>query len=409
MRCSNSQSRHVSSRARRAVTRRALTERTDLREATRVDRERCVIYGVKVLGLVSANGRRYTREAIKEAARLYEGAKVKANHPDKPNATRDVDDTLGWFQGIEIREDGLYAREFHYLESHPLSARIVEAAERNPRLYGFSHNIQGDTRDEADGTEIVLRITEVRSVDLVDDPATTGGLFEGRKMKFQEFIGKLKVPALSTDKGKIVIKRLLESGMMDEIPPDLDMPAEDAPEEDHISALKNGFRAACLAVLDGDGDTKSKMKKLKDILAASDKLLASGQEVAEEDEDGETGADDGADDGEDDEENIEECDEDDEGEDMKEKYKREQKELRQLRAEKKGRALCEAAGITPDNTLLEALAALPSEDAQKRLIEREKARSKPAGQTPRSGVSGASKQTADAAEDLSAFVAAFRR
>lgn len=388
-------------RARRTTSRR-ITERTDLRE-TRVDRERKVIRDVKVLGLVSKNGRRYTRDAIREAARLYEGRKVKANHPRKPNEIRDVDDTLGWFEGIEIREDGLYAREFHYLESHPLSARIVEAADRNPALFGFSHNIQGDTRDEADGTETVTRITEVRSVDLVDDPATTGGLFEGRVMvRLREFFETLKVPTLSAKAGKATLKRLFEGGMMDaDMPIDDAPPDEGAPAEDHISALKNGFRAACVAVLDGEGDAKAKLAKMKEILNAAEKLMATGSPDAEEDEGGEERTEE-----EEEDEDIEECDdEEDEGK----KMRQEQRELRQLRREKRGRQLCEEAGVTADSALLEALAALPDDAAQKRLIEREKSRPRQ-GQTPRSGVPGAgTKKGQDAADDIKEFMGAFGR
>ncbi len=44
--------------------------------AMRVDREHGVIRGVKLLGLVSRNGRRYLPAALQQAAGLYEGAKV---------------------------------------------------------------------------------------------------------------------------------------------------------------------------------------------------------------------------------------------------------------------------------------------------------------------------------------------
>ncbi|MGD0652819.1 MAG: hypothetical protein ABSA16_00610, partial [Thermoguttaceae bacterium] len=47
----------------------------------RVDREEGVIRGVKILGLESRNRRSYLPEALAQAARLYEDAKVNVNHP----------------------------------------------------------------------------------------------------------------------------------------------------------------------------------------------------------------------------------------------------------------------------------------------------------------------------------------
>lgn len=392
-----------------------ITERSDLRES-RVDRERCVIRDVKILGMTSKNGRRYTREAIRQAAQLYEGRKVKANHPEKPNAIRSVDDTLGWFEGIYEAEDGLYAREFHYLQSHPMSARIVEAADRNPDLFGFSHNIQGDTRDEPDGTETVLRITEVRSVDLVDEPATTGGLFEGaRRMRLRDYFEALRLPRLKGEKGKARLKRLFEGGMMDA---DMDAPADtpppdDAPADDHRAALTGGFEASLIAIvkaaLAGEMDAKDALKKIQAHLKAHSGLTDDGSpsEPVEEEADDADDADeaDDTDVYEEDDEDIEECDDkEDEGKKM-----REQKELRQLRAEKQGRQLCEQHGVAVDSALLEALAALPNQAARLRLVEREKAHEKARTRTagPRSGVGGG-KATPSPADDLGAFVSAYR-
>lgn len=389
------------SKARRNVP---LTERTSLSKSP-VDRDRKVIRGVKVLGLVSRNGRRYTLEALKGAVSLYEGAKVKANHPRRPNETRDVDDTLGWFEGVEVRADGLYAREFHYLESHPLSARICEAADRRPDLFGFSHNIQGDTEEQRDGTELVRSITEVRSVDLVDEPATTGGLFEEtRKVtKLKAFLEAIKLPKQLNKKGRARIARLMEAGMMDaDMDVDMAPPAEDAPAGDHEQALKDGFRAACQAILDDGGlDVKGRVAKLKELLTAEEKLLSKGG-----------GGDGGAVDGleeEEDEDIEEDCEDDEEKKPMKESV-----ELKLLRREKKARRLCEEADVAADSVLLEAMSRLPDEAAMKRMVDREKGRSARPGQQPRSGSGGGKnvtegkKNQAAQADDIGEFMAALR-
>ena len=147
-------------------------------QPTRVDREAGVLRGVKVLGRVSRNGRRYTDAALKQALRLYEGARVNINHPDRqrPSVDRAVVDRFGVLRKVQIREDGIYA-DLHYLRRHPLAEMIAEAAERLPDALGLSHNAEGRTSRRSDA-EIVEEITRVISVDLVSDPASTGGLFE---------------------------------------------------------------------------------------------------------------------------------------------------------------------------------------------------------------------------------------
>src|SRR5215510_10167219 len=60
----------------------ALCEFVDCRDAAvRVDREQAIIRGVKIIGLVSRNGRRYRSAALAQAVGMYEGAKVNVNHP----------------------------------------------------------------------------------------------------------------------------------------------------------------------------------------------------------------------------------------------------------------------------------------------------------------------------------------
>lgn len=352
---------------------RWLGERIDLGriKAERVDRDKRIIHGVKILGLESMNRRRYDAACVRDARQLYEGKSVRCNHPKKATDPRDVECVLGWLENVQVRDDGLYA-DLHYMESHPMSARIVEAAERRPDLFGLSHNIQGDTDDLPDGSELVRKITEVRSVDLVADPATTDGLFEQKgkqPMKLRPFLEAIKLDSKVEKKGKKLLKRLFEESYMDaemDMPADVEAPAEDAGPADHEQALRQGLRAAMIAAIDDESlDDKTLMSKLKEILAARTKLLAKSEPVEEEED-----------------EDIEEedasgsCDEDD-------KMKKESRELKLLRKEKRGRELCEEAGIPADSVLLESLARLPDDAAMKRLIEREKGK-KP-GSSPRSG------------------------
>ena len=144
----------------------------------RVDREAGVIHGVKVLGRESKNGREYSERALKEAAKLYDRRDVNLNHPprDKAGAERPVEAMFGWLESVDVRADGVYA-DLHYATSHPMAPAIVEIAQKNPMRLGLSHNAEG-TVVKRDGKNVVESIESVRSVDLVQTPATVSGLFE---------------------------------------------------------------------------------------------------------------------------------------------------------------------------------------------------------------------------------------
>lgn len=144
----------------------------------RVDREAGVIRGVKILGLQSRNGRTYLPEALSQAARLYEHAKVNVNHPKgTPTGPRDYQDRIGVIRNVTARSgEGLFA-DFFFNPKHSLAEQLVWDAEHAPENVGFSHNVQARTARRGDRV-VVEAITRVQSVDLVADPATTRGLFE---------------------------------------------------------------------------------------------------------------------------------------------------------------------------------------------------------------------------------------
>ncbi len=144
----------------------------------RVDGDQGVIRGVKILGLQSRNGRGYLPEALVQAARLYEDAKVNVNHPKgHPTAPRDYQDRIGMIRNVSTRPgEGLFA-DFYFNPKHALAEQLAWDAEHAPENVGFSHNVEARTARQ--GEQIVVEaITRVQSVDLVADPATTRGLFE---------------------------------------------------------------------------------------------------------------------------------------------------------------------------------------------------------------------------------------
>ena len=144
----------------------------------RVDRANGVIRGVKILGIVSRNGRTYLPDALTAAVGLYEQAKVNVNHPKgSPAAARDYQDRIGVIRSVVTRPgEGLFG-DFHFNPKHSLAEQLVWDAEHAPENVGFSHNVQARTSRQGDRV-VVEAITKVQSVDLVADPATTGGLFE---------------------------------------------------------------------------------------------------------------------------------------------------------------------------------------------------------------------------------------
>lgn len=156
-------------------------ERFSFTRAERIDKDRGIAFGVKILGTRSKNGNDYTSSAIESVVKTYEGIGVFANHPEKKNQPRNVEDRLGRFKNIRRGSDGAYG-DFHYLKSHPLASRVEEAIERSSEgmddLFGFSHNAQGRGKKE-NGRFVVEEVVNPRSVDLVSEPATTRGLFEG--------------------------------------------------------------------------------------------------------------------------------------------------------------------------------------------------------------------------------------
>jgi len=147
----------------------------------RIDKNAGILRGVKLIGLISQNGRRYRETALTNAEGLYEEAKVNVNHPKEgPLAPRDYQDRLGVIRGVKMRQgEGLFG-DLHFNPKHALAEQLVWDAQHNPSNVGFSHNIQAKVSREGE-TTVVESIARVQSVDLVADPASTRGLFEQKE------------------------------------------------------------------------------------------------------------------------------------------------------------------------------------------------------------------------------------
>jgi hypothetical protein len=203
-------------------TLRELIEFAAPSKVERLESGAIVLRRVKYLGARSANvnpdgtHNAYTLEARKGSQRLYEGAKLFADHPERtnPNRERGLKEQLGRLRGPFTHEaDGSYA-DAHLNPKHPLAEAIAWSAEHSPDDLGLSHNAQGRGRVQG-GDCLIEEITRVRSVDFVCAAATTKGLYEGRTeddmLITKERLVELRNAAAAKSKLEAKQKALLEA------------------------------------------------------------------------------------------------------------------------------------------------------------------------------------------------------
>jgi hypothetical protein len=348
----------------------------------KVDRQAGVIYGVRVCGRFSPNthgdpeatqGTEYLHEALEAARPLYEGAKVMCDHPadkNRPAGDRPVRDVFGVLRNYRVEPDGSRA-DLHYLKKHPMAESVVEDVERGMGLYGLSHNARDGSPGRAvrDGRRVVSRIESVRSVDLVDRPATNKNLWESLDVTTTlKTLLESRKPSLSTAR-QAWATHLLE---MDDLAGPMDAPAPVATDPDE--ALKGGFEAAATAIVQqmmaGDLDDTAGLKKLKELMKAHSKLTGDAEPEApvEESEGGDKPKD----------------DEKKDKPDMAESV-----ELAALKRKDAARDLCESLQFVPTKDQLAALVEIQSDAARKTAAEAFKAAAAPRrGPLSRSPITG---------------------
>jgi hypothetical protein len=141
----------------------------------RVDRARGLIFGAKLLGWKSQNGRRYDPSGVDP--KLYEGKPINANHV-KSGQDRSIYDRVGRIADPVKRATGIFAT-LEILKSHPLANVLFEAAERGMGVLGMSHTATGKEKPGSAGA-VIAALESVSSCDVVADPASTSSLGESR-------------------------------------------------------------------------------------------------------------------------------------------------------------------------------------------------------------------------------------
>ncbi|MDY3558416.1 hypothetical protein R5W23_005509 [Gemmata sp. JC673] len=268
------------------TTPRRITEhvRAPFRGA-RPNRDAGTIDGVLICGTASANGRDYPVAVLRRDCARYEGRPVNCDHGRESTVER----RLGWFTNVRPGPDGRPRGTLNLLRSHPMYERVMEAAERNPALYGFSHVALCDTRPGPDGREVVEAIRAVESIDLVAQPATTKGLFEGAPVPFTRarLVEWLAAHPASTRRQLTAARRLAEIDGPDGTD-GTDMPAADAPPPPDAGAaapLDAAFLAAATDELKACMAAKGDPKALGKCLTKLKKMLRAHADITADDAD----------------------------------------------------------------------------------------------------------------------------
>jgi len=359
----------------------------------RVDRERGIIYGVKVAGTSSPNthgfkgvsGTVYTLEAYRKALPLYEGVNCNIDHPPvkKPDEVRSAHDRFAWLEDVYVKESGVYG-DLHFLDpADPLAVKMMNAAESKPDAYALSHNAVGKGEIK-NGKYVILEIPEVRSVDIVSDGGSNRSLFEGRTVKTRIYtvLHDKVLPALKAGRKKR-LQRLLETCLTEARSPLME--AADDDDADHRDHLYRAMRASEDA---GNDEAAKGIHKL----LSPDKRNGSTQE----DDEGES---------------VEEADDGDEEKDTEEgtgvegpgeeggnegpdggkgKGAKESKQRKHLAKgeimlnEARALAMCKAMELEATANLMEALQGASFDQAMAMLTEIKSYRKRPASSAPRS-------------------------
>lgn len=161
------------------------------RDLTRVREllQQGIVENVKIQGFQSTNKKRtYLESGIDP--KLYEGKPCNIDHPhvNNPNdlsemrrvvaQSRPFISRFGKFDQVRlVPGDGLYGR-LRFNTKHPLAETFCGWVESMPEMIGMSPAQFGDVYDSGHG-EVCERVTDVRHIELVADPATSPkGLLE---------------------------------------------------------------------------------------------------------------------------------------------------------------------------------------------------------------------------------------
>jgi hypothetical protein len=152
--------------------------RGELFRESSFDYEALVIRNVSLLGAESANGYTYTEAAMKDAAKLLEGAVQYLNHSFDDGIPRDVLDVFSEVKNprYEVGKNKVYG-DMYLVNTPQIREEVLPRIERFKHKFGNSIVAMGEA-EEIEGKTYITKLSGIESCDLVSDPATTKGLFE---------------------------------------------------------------------------------------------------------------------------------------------------------------------------------------------------------------------------------------
>lgn len=159
---------------------------TELNEAlsfgSNIQKESGIIGGVVILtgDKVSKNKTLYTKKALEEAVKRYDGAKMYLDHPEPNNhSSRSVRDFGGTYKNLRIEEGRFLKADLHLLPNNGIRDIVMPIAEAKPNGVGLSIRDRGKGQ-EKDGIFLVEGFVPGRgySIDLVTEASVNENLFE---------------------------------------------------------------------------------------------------------------------------------------------------------------------------------------------------------------------------------------
>jgi hypothetical protein len=155
-----------------------------------------MIRNVAFLGAVSQHGYTYKQEAMQKGANLYNGVRCFINHPSKEEeqtGRRDLMKLAGVTSNPRY-EDGKIKGDVKLL-SDQYGQKFWDIAHTMPTAASCSHVADGSMIEEG-GEKFVDEISEVISVDLVVQGATTSNVFESAERKNDMDYSKITIEEL---------------------------------------------------------------------------------------------------------------------------------------------------------------------------------------------------------------------
>ncbi len=188
----------------------------------RIDREKGIIRGVKLLGIRSKNKRDYDTPGVRlSAQKLLAGAAIYIDHPKTATDARSYKDKFG-VVGKEVKYvpgQGHFG-DIHFNPKNQVAEQFIWDVLFAPNTFGMSINsavkYADDGRRNKTGDQVVESIEVLRSLDVVTRPGTTDGIFESEEDEIMDLKTlREKHPELVTELLKDNSKSVTEQAELD--------------------------------------------------------------------------------------------------------------------------------------------------------------------------------------------------